>query len=297
MPVISIEQHSGVVQGSIRERALVSTMRAVAPIFRPFGYRGYSRACQKAADLFMSGHDAQVRVSSDTKFSFPINDPYWIRLITRGFQYEPELERILLALSIRDYTFLDCGANFGYWSCLVSSRRYGSHRAIAVEPSSTTFSRLEVNAHLNADRFSIEKAAVSDVSGAIVHLGGPGGHAAKTILTDNGEPVETITIDGLIDKYAVSGPIIIKLDVEGVEIDALKGASRAGKMNPLILYEDHGNDPTSKISAYLLDQGWKLYHIEGPQPILVKTLAEINAAKPNAKKGYNFAAVRQPGWL
>ena len=38
-----------------------------------------------------------------------------------------------------DYTLIDGGANYGYWSVLVSSAPFGKHRAIAIEPSSQNF--------------------------------------------------------------------------------------------------------------------------------------------------------------
>src|SRR4051794_29296753 len=51
-----------------------------------------------------------------------------------------------------DYTLLDCGANYGYWSVLVSSAPYGSHKAIAIEPSSENFAKLANNAQINGNR-------------------------------------------------------------------------------------------------------------------------------------------------
>ena len=49
--------------------------------------------------------------------------------------YEPEMLSIFQTIRDQDYSFVDCGANFGYWSVLVTGARLGRHPAIAVEAS------------------------------------------------------------------------------------------------------------------------------------------------------------------
>ena len=58
------------------------------------------------------------------------------------YHYEDELELLFQDSADVDYTLLDCGANYGYWSVLVSSAPFGSHKAIAIEPSSQNFAKL-----------------------------------------------------------------------------------------------------------------------------------------------------------
>ena len=79
---------------------------------------------------------------------------------TAPISYEDELE-LLFADSIDvDYTLLDCGANYGYWSVLVSSKPFGSHKAIAIEPSGQNFPKLANNARVNGNRFETMKCAI-----------------------------------------------------------------------------------------------------------------------------------------
>ena len=56
-----------------------------------------------------------------------------------------------------DYTLLDCGANYGYWSVLVSSKPFGSHKAIAIEPSGQNYPKLANNARVNGNRFETDE--------------------------------------------------------------------------------------------------------------------------------------------
>ena len=76
---------------------------------------------------------------------------------TARFRYEDELELLFLDSVGVDYTLLDCGANYGYWSVLVSSAPLGSHKAIAIEPSSQNFAKLKNNAEINGNRFEVDE--------------------------------------------------------------------------------------------------------------------------------------------
>jgi FkbM family methyltransferase len=264
--------------------------------FKMFNYRGYSRLCHNFFKSLLPDTECIIKLNADTKFTFPIEDTYWVRLISNGFKYEPEIERVLKKICNNDFTFIDAGANFGYWSCLMTSGEYGFHKTISIEPSLSTFFILQNNAKINGNRFITERMAIDDTSGKTVNLGGSG-HASMSILSDKGEAVTTISLDDLLSKHGVNGPIVLKLDVEGVEIEALKGANRALSEEALILYEDHGIDLENKVSAYLLNQGWKLYDIEGATPIPLKTIAEVSAVKVDRGRGYNFAASNTPWWI
>ena len=64
---------------------------------------------------------------------FPFGDGYWSLLLDRSFVYEGEIEQFLRSVADVDYSFVDGGANFGFWSVLASSRPFGSHPVIAIE--------------------------------------------------------------------------------------------------------------------------------------------------------------------
>ena len=54
-----------------------------------------------------------------------------------------------------------------------------------------------------------------------------------------------IALDNLLDdgKISADGKYLIKLDVEGVEIEAIKGGARLLQGDSVMLCEEHGNDP------------------------------------------------------
>jgi FkbM family methyltransferase len=294
---VEIIRRSGSTEGTAAQRASVTAMRMAAPAFACIGYRGYSRLCKIIAEVAAPHSDVLLWLDDDTAFSFPMNDIYWVGIVSPGYRYEPELERTLKLVKDMPFTFIDAGANFGYWSALVSGVSYGKHNTIAIEPVSATFSRLQQNCSLNNDRFTIERAAVSDVTGDAVHLAGEG-HASMSILgNETGEPASTVTIDDLAEKYRVSGPVVLKLDVEGVEIRAIEGAARTlSYQDALILYEDHGSDTENSSSRHLFDQGWTLYCLEDDFPRRLTSISDVARIKTSTKRGYNFAASHRPWW-
>ena len=84
---------------------------------------------------------------------------------TAPISYEDELELLFRDSVDVDYTLLDCGANYGYWSVLVSSKPFGSHKAIAIEPSGQNFPKLANNAEINGNRFEVMKCAIGAARG------------------------------------------------------------------------------------------------------------------------------------
>lgn len=297
MNTITLDPRTGNATGSVRSRAVIAAMRGLVPPFAAVGFRGYSRACVALADAFAPDLEIDVALNADTRFAFPADDTYWVRLITDRFPYESEIERILRRFADRPFTLLDCGANYGYWSALVTSASFGAHKAVAIEASSPTMHRLRRNAALNGDRFACVHRAISDTAGATVRLGGDS-HASRSIVgATTGEEIVTTTIDELAAEHCPTGPIIIKLDVEGVEVAALRGAAETAARDPLLLYEDHGNDPSCAPSRYLFENGWTIYDLEGALPRRLADVAAVAALKKVSRKGYNFAAERGSHWL
>src|SRR6185369_12583727 len=139
-----------------------------------------------------------------------------------------------------------------YWSVLVSSRPFGSHKAIAIEPSGQNYPKLANNARVNGNRFETIKCAIGSARGT-ARLSGTK-HEAFSIAGDpssGGEEVPVIALDNLIDdgKVAASGKYLIKLDVEGI-----KGGARLLETDSVIMCEEHGSDRSHAVSRYILEQ-------------------------------------------
>jgi FkbM family methyltransferase len=235
-------------------------------------------------------------------FEFPYGDGYWSKLLNRSYSYENELEMLFRDSAGVDYTLLDCGANYGYWSVLVSSAPYGSKKAIAVEPSSQNFAKLVNNAKINGGRFEAMKCAIGAARGT-ARLSGTK-HEAFSIAGGagaGGEEVPVIALDNLLDdgKISADGKYLIKLDVEGVEIEAIKGGTRLLRGDSAILCEEHGNDPTHSVSRYILEQTPLKLIVYDPRSDrfeIVTELSILDRIKVSTHVGYNVLGTASAFW-
>jgi len=193
------------------------------------------------------------------------------------------------------------GANFGFWSVLASSAGLGSHRAIAVEPVARNFAMLSRNCALNDGRFEIRRAAIaSSACGEVAIRTDPSSlsNVGASIFTSerDGTPscterVPALSIDDLCaDEDGDDMPLVIKLDVEGMEIEALKGAKSALNREMLLIYEDHGKDPACRVTEYVLNLGLRVFHREFRALHEVRHIDEVRKIKKQPTKGYNLFA-------
>jgi FkbM family methyltransferase len=298
---IQFDRASGVLEGANAwERLAAVALTLGSKISSNFSHRGYN-GCANLLRKTLPERDIEIKLNPDATFAFPYGDGYWSKLLNRTFSYENELELLFHASADVDYTLLDCGANYGYWSVLVSSEPYGSHKAIAVEPSSENFSKLANNAKINGNRFDVMKCAIGASRGT-ARLSGTK-HEAFSIAgdQDDGEEVPVIALDNLLDdgKVAPGGKFLIKLDVEGVEIEAMKGGKRLLREDSVLLCEEHGNDPQHTVSRYILEQTPLKLIVYDPRSKRMETVNELSILdriKVSTHVGYNVFGTASAFW-
>jgi FkbM family methyltransferase len=150
----------------------------------------------------------------------------WVDLHRTGaskalYANPPDLPEMLVwRRALRDGSlFVDVGANVGTYT--IWAAELGAE-VIAIEPAADTFALLQENIALNGYPVTAVQAAAGDHCGTARFTAGLD---AGNSLSPNGPVVtELVTIDALIGDRPVSG---MKIDVEGFEIDVLRGAARA----------------------------------------------------------------------
>jgi FkbM family methyltransferase len=155
---------------------------------------------------------------------------------------------------------LDVGANAGYFSGLLSTRC----RAVwAFEPHPTVGERLARNA-AHWPQVTVHRVAVSDREGTAT-LAEPDWFARNSgtaTITggDDGAKVFTVTIDATIGTEHVG---VMKIDIEGHEYPALRGAERALSEQRIrdILFEEHDPLPTP-VTVLLEGFGYRIYGLD-----------------------------------
>ncbi len=290
------EAASGLLPSILRLSALASSIT---------GHRGYGRflSALSRVERFRDAYCTAI-LSEDSVFEFHAADPYWGYYMYTGTIYERSLHYAFAAISGLDYQVLDCGANYGYWSVLLSGLPYGKRNVVAVEASADTFRVLESNCVLNGLRFTALNSAVSGKSGQTLWMEAPTHDQAHICLgppgekTHRREQVQSVSLD---DLSAMLNPkpdlLVIKLDVEGHEIEALKAAQCLSEKDVLIIFEDHGLDPLCRNSAYMLNRDeLALFWIDDDgRSVGVRHLSEVRCIKKPRNYGYNFFAATRGG--
>jgi FkbM family methyltransferase len=299
---IQFDRASGTLEGAnLWERTAALALMTGSKISSHFSHRGYN-GCANLLRMTLPARNIAIKLNPDATFEFPYGDGYWSKLLNRSYRYEDELELMFRDSVGVDYTFIDCGANFGYWSVLVSSAPYGSHPVIAIEPSSQNYTKLSNNAAINGNRFKVMKCAIGAARGT-ARLSGTK-HEAFTIAGEaavDGEDVPVIALDNLLDdgKIFANGKYLIKLDVEGVEIEAIKGGARLLQGDSVILCEEHGNDPHHTVSRYILEQTPLKLIVYDPRSNRLEAVNELSILdriKVSTHVGYNVFGTASAFW-
>jgi FkbM family methyltransferase len=158
--------------------------------------------------------------------------------------YEKELGDLLKKIVKPGDVFLDLGANIGYFS-LLAANNLPSVKVISFEPVAGLFQNMNDNISLNRIRnITTVNAAVGEMSGekelfvsAQDNLGMSSFHQPEN-YSGKKERVKVETIDDWFKTSGLSKIDIIKLDIEGSELAALKGMKEVlQKQKPVLIVE------------------------------------------------------------
>ena len=164
-------------------------------------------------------------------------------------EYEPGCVRALREHLPKGSVCVDVGANVGYFSILMSQIVGKQGQTIAFEPMPETVEVLRENIEVNhLENVVVVAAAASDESGSVEILSDATDRATKTASMVGyhveGQVQKTVVRSIRLDDYfdgSMRLPSLIKIDVEGAELMALKGARETiAKANPILIVEIHG---------------------------------------------------------
>jgi FkbM family methyltransferase len=214
--LLAFDRESGKLTGAgVIDRVAVLSLQAGSVLTRPYLHHGHRLGC-KAVATAVADRDIIVRLNEDAAFAIPFCDGYWSRMLNRRYDYEAEIEAFLRTAEDLRYSFVDCGANFGYWSVLASSRPFGRQPTLAVEASLENAKRLQTNALLNGERFRWLNAAIGNGAGGFVRITGARHEALGTLALTHNEPdaVPTVSLDSLVADGLIEAslPVVIKLE-------------------------------------------------------------------------------------
>jgi FkbM family methyltransferase len=131
---------------------------------------------------------------------------------------------------------VDVGANIGAHTLLCARQVSSQGRVFSLEPESRNFARLLENLSINqVECVTAIRSAVCSAEGTVqLHVFGAEAYGQHSLGIPQGLPprdfikssVAAVTLDGLASQYGLDRIDLLKVDVEGAELEVFKGAKK-----------------------------------------------------------------------
>lgn len=173
----------------------------------------------------MTGHDDGTRwgeLADDhgaITVALPDDDPIGTQILLGVYRHQPEIELALDLVRSEDIV-LDIGAHLGIFA-LPAAKRGAQVIAIEAGPINARFLRASASANDFA-RLTVVQAAAGNTDGPVrFREHGPWGHQSPNVYVDDVAVVPGRTVTGILAEHGVERVDLIKLDIEGGELDVL----------------------------------------------------------------------------
>ena len=221
------------------------------------------RALASVRDVLRKGAKA-LRLSSE---------PRWRMALRSGVAATVEHDRLPLRRDFR--SVIDVGANRGQFA-LYARVRFPEARIYSLEPLDEPRRRMQT-LFQDDERVQVMAKAAGETPGtATLHVSGRDHSSSLLTMAERqtqlypetamvgDEDVEVDTLDAMFAKVDLPGPILLKLDVQGCELSALKGAMALLTRVDTVLTEAsfvpfyEGQALFDEVHACLTDAGFRL---------------------------------------
>jgi FkbM family methyltransferase len=159
--------------------------------------------------------------------------------------YESDVRSLMKQILKTNSTFIDVGANIGYYSVIAKQLVGRSGKVISIEPNPETYKMLELNTSQNSVGTPIQ-CAISQEHGEVelfVPISGDIWASLNHNVFPEGQAttrfkVTSWPLDDLIEEMAVDRVDLIKIDIEGGEFNVLLSAKQIiSKHRPVVIIE------------------------------------------------------------
>lgn len=226
-------------------------------------------ALRRAARLFPEGSVVTVRTGALAGLRWRRHhryvNGYWVG------NYELPVQAALARLLAPGCVFYDVGANAGFFSMQAAKAVGSAGRVFSFEPlpenGSSVLEQVELNAlsQVRLVNLAVGRApgtatfSFAAGSNALAHLG-----SART-PSELSMEVGVTSLDAFTERSPP--PDVLKMDVEGAEVDVLEGAERVlREHHPDWLIELHGEDLGARCVELLSRHGYRFERLDGGVP-------------------------------
>lgn len=219
---------------------------------------------------------------------------------------EPEVVHVMARVLQPGDFAIDCGANVGFFTLLMAQYVKPEGRVLAIEPG-----------HNNLHKFH-RNIAINQAMGMVTHCDRPlsyGTHNVPFYLSrDNGQnacfpgkdsavtmELPATTLDAICDE----NPKLIKMDIEGSELDALKGATRVLSQHPPFIVMELNEKAlkamgTSSVEVrnFMAAAGYAMFWLDegGAVPVLIPPERQIVLDRENTNVLFSDEASVKKAW-
>lgn len=165
-------------------------------------------------------------------------------------------------------TLLDIGGNIGFYTIKQSQRVGNSGKIWVFEPNPEVFQRLIQNLKENKINNAIPVSkAVGSVNGKVffrapknaTQEGSLCNYVKMPSPVENVIEVDCVTLDDFVQQNGIFKIDLLKVDVEGNEIEVLKGGvQKALPLTEKIVLEFHGNETKEKVIRFAEENNFKM---------------------------------------
>ena len=202
---------------------------------------------------------------------------YRSALLRHGVAAGVEHQRVLGQLPVR--TVVDVGANRGQFT-LLARHCFPEARIIAVEPLAAPAARFR-RVFGREPQVTLHQTALGPASGeATMHVSGRDDSSSLLVISSKQgdlfpgtaetgrETVRVGRLSELIDRGGLERPALLKLDVQGFELEALKGSEDLleqfdwiyAECSFIELYE--GQALADEVICWLRDRGYRIFSVD-----------------------------------
>ncbi|MBP2112944.1 FkbM family methyltransferase [Paenibacillus silagei] len=237
--------------------------------------------------------ETRIRLTDGRRFVWDTGHLNSLGFLMRDGFVEREESRLLSVLIREGFEVLDIGANYGWYSTLFAQAVGQSGRVHSFEPVSPTFAELSRNIQLNnLQNVILNQVALSDYNGeAEIYLPVRSGSEDAALIIDPALQHETYhcrvqTLDTYIEQQQISHIDLVKIDIEGGELKALKGMEQYLQRHhekPLLMLEAtevlalrFGNS-ISDVFRFLKQYQYQLFQLSAEELVELDSAAEVQA--------------------
>lgn len=213
------------------------------------------------------------------KLDLQTEKDYWLGT------YETELQEAASDLVKQGMVIYDVGANIGYISLMMSRlcKSQGEVYSFEALPANLirlqeniTLNQLNTSIHINPNAVVDTTRPVSFLAHSSTSMGKALGSAGRPEAYDQEIKVDGLALDDFVFKNNHPAPDLIKMDIEGGEILAVKGMKRLlGVKKPILLIELHGEEAAREVWKTLSEAGYELFEMKKGYP-KVESLSQLS---------------------